>query len=303
MDDVKEMFSKIVGQSQAKLAIQDWYLYEQQPLLIYGSSGFGKTMFAESLGAKTIDTTQLRGDRLNTILKPIKESEDGDILFFDEIHSLQPKILEGLYKIIDKGTFYDKELCMDLALPKVRFIFATNILTPLPEAFKNRCRFIELSEYSQEELQEIVHSSNPDLDLDSIPPIIRASKGVPRTALSLAKSMKAGMKTEKYDALDVEKVNSLLHSRFKINGETGLSEKEFKIVQKVVERGRISSTAVANMLRLFIEGCQDALYRATPCSRVVSRIQPRCNPRLQDTRELQNIHKERRDIIWNSKNF
>lgn len=266
------MFSKIVGQSQAKLAIQDWYTSEQQPLLIYGSSGFGKTLFAESLGAKTIDTTQMRGDRMNTILKPIKESEDGDILFFDEIHSLPGKVLEGLYKIIDKGTFYDTELCMDLPIPKVRFVFATNILTPLPEAFRNRCKFVELQNYSPEELNQIVHLANPALEPDAIAPIIKASKGVPRTALSLAKSLKAGAVTEKYDALDVGKVNSLLHSRFKINGETGLSEKEFKIVQKVVERGRISSTAVANMLRLFIEGCQDALYRTTSCSRMVSCI-------------------------------
>ena len=242
------MFSKIVGQSQAKLAIQDWYTSEQQPLLIYGSSGFGKTLFAESLGAKTIDTTQMRGDRMNTILKPIKEAEDGDILFFDEIHSLQSKVLEGLYKIIDKGTFYDTELCIDLPIPKVRFVFATNILTPLPEAFRNRCKFVELQNYSPEELNQIVQLANPALESDAIEPIIKASKGVPRTALSLAKSLKAGAITEKYDALDIEKVNSLLDSRFKINGDTGLSEKEFKIVQKVVERGRISSTAVANML-------------------------------------------------------
>lgn len=250
------MFSKIVGQNQAKLAMQDWYEYEQQPLLIYGSSGFGKTMFAEAMGARTIDTTQLRGDRLNTILKPIKESEDGEILFLDEIHSLQPKILEGLYKIIDKGTFYDKELCMDLPIPKVRFVFATNILTPLPEAFKNRCRFVELQEYTEEELAQIVHNANPDLNPDSIPPIIRASKGVPRTALSLAKSMKAGMKTEKYSSLDIEKVNSLLDSRFNINGETGLSQKEFTLIQKVIERGRLSTTAVANILKTTTKDAQ-----------------------------------------------
>lgn len=242
------MFEKIVGQNQAKLAIQDWYLSEQQPLLIYGSSGFGKTLFAESLGAKTIDTTQMRGDRMNTILKPIKEAEDGDILFFDEIHSLPGKVLEGLYKIIDKGTFYDTELCVDLPIPKVRFVFATNILTPLPEAFRNRCKFVELQNYSPEELNQIVHLANPALESDAIEPIIKASKGVPRTALSLAKSLKAGAVTEKYEALDVVKVNSLLDSRFKINGDTGLSEKEFKIVQKVIERGQISSTAVANML-------------------------------------------------------
>lgn len=255
----EDIFKDIIGQNQAKLAIKDWLRYERQPLLIYGSSGFGKTMFAESLGARTIDTTQFRGDRLNTILKPIKEAEDGEILFFDEIHSLPGKVLEGLYKIIDKGTFYDTELCMDLPLPKVRFVFATNILTPLPEAFKNRCRFVELQEYSEAELAQIVHAANPGLDITAIPSIIRASKGVPRTALSIAKSIIAGAKSEKYKELDEAKVNSLLDSRFSINGDTGLSEKEFKIVQKVVERGRLSTTAVANLLKVSIKDAK-ALY-------------------------------------------
>ena len=249
-------FSHIVGQSAAKLAIQDWYSYEQQPLLIYGSSGFGKTMFAESLGARTIDTTQFRGDRINTILKPIKESEDGDILFFDEIHSLPGKVLEGLYKIIDKGTFYDTELCMDLPIPKVRFVFATNILNPLPEAFVNRCRFVELSRYSNEELKQIIHKSYSIDDENALESIVKASKGVPRTALSMAKSIIAGAKTEKYDALDSTNVNSLLASRFLINPETGLTQNEFLIVQKVVERGRLSTTAVANLLRLNLRDAQ-----------------------------------------------
>ena len=284
----EELFKGIIGQTQAKLAITDWYLYEHQPLLIYGSSGFGKTMFAESVGAKTIDTTQMRGDRLNTILKPIKEAEDGDILFFDEIHSLPGKVLEGLYKIIDKGTFYDTELCMDLALPDVRFIFATNILTPLPEAFKNRCRFIELQEYSDKELQDIVHAANPDLDLESIPSIIRASKGVPRTALSLAKSIMAGAKTEKILELDEDSVNSLLDSRFNINGDTGLTQKEFKIIQKVVERGHLSTTAVANLLKvsqkdaktLYIEPLRAAEWLAISNQGVIAGFKTHENYRL-----------------------
>lgn len=158
------------------------------------------------------------------------------------------KILEGLYKIIDKGTFYDTDLCMDLPIPKVRFVFATNILSPLPEAFINRCKLVELQDYSETELQEIVHTTNPDLDINGIASIIRASKGVPRIALSLAKSMKAGAKTEGYKKLTEKQVNSLLDSRFNIDGSTGLSAKEFKIVQKVVERGNISSTAVANLV-------------------------------------------------------
>lgn len=242
------MFEKIVGQDRAKRAITDWYNYETQPLLIYGTSGYGKTMFAESLGAKTVDTTQMRGDRLNSMLKPIKEAEDGDILFFDEIHSLQPKVLEGLYKIIDKGTFYDTDLCMDLELPKARFVFATNILSPLPEAFVNRCKFVELQNYTEDELKQIVHNVNPDLDEEALPSIVRAAKGVPRTALSLAKSMKSAIKSEKLKSAGEAEVNSLLNSRFAINGATGLSDKEFLIMQRVAERGRLSTSAVANVL-------------------------------------------------------
>ena len=245
----EELFKGIIGQTQAKLAITDWYLYEQQPLLIYGSSGFGKTMFAESLGAKTIDTTQMRGDRLNTILKPIKEAEDGDILFFDEIHSLPGKVLEGLYKIIDTNSFYDPELCMDLKLPDVRFIFATNILDKLPEAFMNRCRFVELQEYSSEELTQIIHQIYPDIQKTAIKSIVKASKGVPRTALSLSKSIIAGAKTEKYENIQEDEVNSLLESRMSIDPATGLNSKEFNIVQKVIERGHLSTSAVANLLK------------------------------------------------------
>lgn len=245
----EELFKGIIGQTQAKLAITDWYLYEQQPLLIYGSSGFGKTMFAESLGAKTIDTTQMRGDRLNTILKPIKEAEDGDILFFDEIHSLPGKVLEGLYKIIDTNSFYDPELCMDLKLPDIRFIFATNILDKLPEAFMNRCRFVELQEYSTEELTQIIHQLYPDIQKTAIKSIVKASKGVPRTALSLSKSIIAGAKTEKYENIQEDEVNSLLESRMSIDPTTGLNSKEFNIVQKVIERGHLSTSAVANLLK------------------------------------------------------
>ena len=249
MKTVEDLFPNLIGQEQAKLAITDWVNFETQPLLVYGSSGYGKTAFAESLKCKTVDTTQMRGDRLNTILKPIKEAEDGDILFFDEIHSLPGKVLEGLYKIIDTNSFYDPELCMDLALPNVRFIFATNILDKLPIAFQNRCRFIELQEYTEEELILIINKNVPELNVDAIKPIVRASKGVPRTALSLAKSIVAGAKTEKYENIQEAEVNSLLESRMSIDPTTGLSSKEFKIVQKVIERGHLSTAAVANLLK------------------------------------------------------
>ena len=243
------LFENIIGQDTAKLAIKDWYLHETQPLLIYGPSGYGKTNFAESLGAITIDTTQFRGDRMNTILRPIKEAEDGDILFFDEIHSLQPKILEGLYKIIDKGTFYDTELGIDLPIPNVRFIFATNIIAPLPTAFINRCRMVELQDYTLDELKQIIHNRYPEIDFEALESIVKAAKGVPRTALSYAKSVIAGSKTDRVLEINPAEVNRILTSRMDIDPDTGLNQKEFNIVQKVAERGHLSMSAVANILK------------------------------------------------------
>ena len=67
-------------------------------------------------------------------------------------------------------------------------------------------------------------------------------------AISLAKSMLAAAKTEKIKEINEAEVNSLLDSRFAINGATGLSDKEFLIMQRVAERGRLSTSAVANVL-------------------------------------------------------
>lgn len=255
MKTVEDLFPNLIGQSQAKRAICDWVNFETQPLLIYASSGFGKTMFAKSLGAIMIDTTQLRSDRMNSILKPIKESEDGDILFFDEIHSLQPKILEQLYQLIDTGKYYDTTLGIELPIPNIRFIFATNIISPLPIAFVNRCRMVELKDYTEEELQQIIHNAYPEIE-NGLETIVRASKGVPRTALSLAKSIIAGAKTDKVLKIDEAEVNNILETRMDVNPETGLNSKEFMIIQKTLERGSLSTTAVANLLKTTIKDAQ-----------------------------------------------
>lgn len=254
----EELFKGIIGQTQAKLAITDWYKYDTCPLLIFGPSGYGKTAFAESLGAKIIDTTQLRSDRVSSLLKPIKEADDGDILFFDEIHTLQPKVLEGLYYIFDKGTFFDPEIGIDLPIPhNMKFIFATNYLNKLPIAFQTRVKLVELQNYTEDELKEIIIKKYPTLNKDGLNTIIKACKGTPRTALRLAGDVVSGLKTEKIEKANTEDMNNILNSRFGIDPTTGLSESEFTIIQKVCERGHLSTTAIANTLKLSIQDTKD----------------------------------------------
>lgn len=253
-----ELFPSLIGQERAKKAITDWYKYDTCPLLIFGPSGYGKTAFAESLGAKIIDTTQLRSDRVSSLLKPIKEADDGDILFFDEIHTLQPKVLEGLYYIFDKGTFFDPEIGIDLPIPhNMKFIFATNYLNKLPIAFQTRVKLVELQNYTEDELKEIIIKKYPTLNKDGLNTIIKACKGTPRTALRLAGDVISGLKTEKIEKANTEDMNNILNSRFGIDPTTGLSESEFTIIQKVCERGHLSTTAIANTLKLSIQDTKD----------------------------------------------
>ena len=253
----EELFKGIIGQERAKLAITDWYKYDTCPLLIFGPSGYGKTKFAESLGAKIVDTTQLRSDRVSSLLKPIKEADDGDILFFDEIHTLQPKVLEGLYYIFDKGTFYDPEIGLDLPIPHIKFIFATNYLNKLPIAFQTRVKLVELQNYTEDELKQIINNKYPELNKDGLESIIKACKGIPRTALRLAGDVISGLKTEKIKDANADDMNDILNSRFGIDPTTGLSESEFTIIQKVCERGHLSTTAIANTLKLSIKDARD----------------------------------------------
>ena len=253
----EELFLNVIGQERAKKAITDWYKYDTCPLLIFGPSGYGKTAFAESLRAKIIDTTQLRSDRVSSLLKPIKEADDGDILFFDEIHTLQPKVLEGLYYIFDKGTFYDPEIGVDLPIPRVKFIFATNYLNKLPIAFQTRVKLVELQNYTEDELKEIIINKYPELNKDGLETIIKACKGTPRTALRLAGDVISGLKTEKIKDANADDMNNILNSRFGIDPTTGLSESEFTIIQKVCERGHLSTTAIANTLKLSIKDARD----------------------------------------------
>ena len=82
--------------------------------------------------------------------------------------------------------------------------------------------------------------------------------------------MLAAAKTEKIKEINETEVNNLLDSRFAINGATGLSDKEFLIMQRVAERGKLSSTAVANVLgcslhdakQLYIEPLRAAQWLA-----------------------------------------
>ena len=166
-------------------------------------------------------------------------------------------MLEGLYYIFDKGTFYDPEIGVDLPIPNVRFILATNYLNKLPIAFQTRVKLVELQNYTDDELKEIIINKYPELNNDGLDAIIKSCKGTPRTALRLAGDVISGLKTEKIEKASADDMNNILNSRFGIDPSTGLSEAEYTIIQKVCERGHLSTTAIANLLKTSLKDARD----------------------------------------------
>lgn len=248
---MNEVFKNVIGQEQAKLAITDWYVNnEPQPLLILAGSGYGKTNFARALNAKEVDSTQIKNGNLDALTKPLKLAKDGDIILVDEFHSLGQQAIEALFHVIDTHCLYNPELCVDIPLKDFRLIFCTNLISRLPEAILTRCKIIELEEYTEDELAQIVQVKNPNISIEGIQQIVKASKGTPRIALSLANSVISGAKTEHIDNINKSDVDNILSSRLSIHGDTGLNEKEFKLVKAALSKGRISTTACATLLHM-----------------------------------------------------
>ncbi len=142
-------------------------------------------------------------------------------------------------------------------IPNIKFIFATNYLNKLPIAFQTRVKLVELQNYTEDELKQIINNKYPELNKDGLESIVKACKGTPRTALRLAGDVISGLKTEKIEKASADDINNILNSRFGIDPTTGLSESEFTIIQKVCERGHLSTTAIANTLKLSIKDARD----------------------------------------------
>lgn len=200
-------FAEFVGQEHEKHNLQVYVAAARQRdealdhILFAGPPGLGKTtlagILANEMGSKLVTVNAPSIKTKGELASLLAGLQKGDILFLDEIHSLNAKIEEVLYPAMEdyRLVVMAGNTALNIELEPFTLIGATTLTGKLQRPLRDRFGVVvEMQLYSEEQLSGIVQTSACKLGLpcdeSGARELARRARGTPRIANRLLRRVR-----------------------------------------------------------------------------------------------------------------
>jgi holliday junction DNA helicase RuvB len=218
-------------------------------ILLYGPPGTGKTTLsiicANEMGAELKSTAAPVIEKSGDLAAILTNLNEGDVLFIDEIHRLNPAIEEILYPamedfnldiMIGQGT---AARSIKLELPKFTLIGATTRPGLITAPLRGRFGIVfHLDFYNLEDLATIIRRSaeilNVEIEENGAREIAKRARGTPRIANRLLRRVRDYAEVD-YDGRITEEVAQDALNRMEVD-VFGLDEVDRKLLLTIIEK-------------------------------------------------------------------
>ncbi len=218
-------------------------------VLLTGPPGVGKTtlsaIISNEMGSQLRSTAGPVIEKAGDLAALLTNLEEGDVLFIDEIHRMNPAIEEVLYPamedynldiMIGQGT---AARSIKLELPKFTLVGATTRPGLITAPLRGRFGIIfHLDFYSIEDLQTIVERSasilDVEIDFDGANEIARRSRGTPRIANRLLRRVRDYAEVDYDGRITIDVAKDALN-RMEVD-TYGLDEIDRKLLMTIIEK-------------------------------------------------------------------